>query len=243
MLFRLFAALPLLGASVAVLTAGGRLASAAPSEGIDPTKAVATATKSANQTVAAAELPAGKRMPAVQESAIPKTGYLRIEKSPNHKPILVIQYPWKAHGRPSVELRMLEPQEEDRNAWTIRPLRFVAEYMKAEVTNTLFDALDHGAKLPFTKKLNKLGRDFEVIGRLNELGKSGVTVVFPAAGAKIKKVPRAVYYLLDSWAFDKKTLRLELPADFAEPGELRVWFLRESNLVWDDTINWPGLGK
>ena len=105
-------------------------------------------------------------------------GHAQIEKYPGKRPILVIEYPWKVHSRPSVELRMLEPREADRDPSKIHSLRFVSDFMKSEVTDTVYGARDHAGEIPFQKKLAKFGREFEVPRRTNQLGKPGVTVTF-----------------------------------------------------------------
>jgi hypothetical protein len=169
--------------------------------------------------------------------------HARIEKYPGKRPILVIEYPWKVHSRPSVELRLLEPLEKDRDPSKIHSLRFVGDFMKSEVTDAVYAARDHAGEIPFHKKLAKFERDFEITGRTNQLGKPGVTVTFPSQKPPGETVPRAVYFLLESWAFDARTLRLELPAEFSAPGQVRIWFLREANVLWEETVDWPGLEK
>jgi hypothetical protein len=206
----------------------------------DPTGGDKKNPKAERETQAAEQTPVDGSAALGRSEKSAHAGHARIEKYPGKRPILVIEYPWKAHSRPSVELRLLEPLEKERDPTKIHSLRFVSDFMKSEVTDTVYGARDHAGEIPFHKKLAKFGRDFEVTGQTNQLGKPGVTVTFPAQKPPGETVPRAVYFLLESWAFDARTLRLELPADFSAPGQVRIWFLREANVLWEETVDWPG---
>ena len=222
---------------IAFLAASSKLLAAAPTGG------------EKNGPKAGPETQAAERTPPDESTALGSSeksahaGHAHIEKYPGKRPILVIEYPWKVHSRPSVELRMLEPREADRDPSKIHSLRFVGDFMKSEVTDAVYGARDHAREIPFHKKLAKFERDFEVNGQTNQLGKPGVTVTFPAQTPPGETVPRAVYFPLEPWAFDARTLRLELPADFSAPGQVRIWFLREANVLWEETVDWPGLAK
>jgi hypothetical protein len=210
----------------------------------DPTGEDKKDAKAERETQAAERTPLDGSAALGRSEKFAHADHAYIEKyPPGKRPILVIEYPWKVHSRPSVELRMLEPLERDRDPLKIHSLRFVSDFMKSEVTDTVYGARDHAGEIPFHKKLAKLERDFEVTGRTNQLGKPGVTVSFPPQKSPGETVPRAVYFLLESWAFDARTLRLELPAEFSAPGQVRIWFLREANVLWEETIDWPGLAK
>ena len=53
--------------------------------------------------------------------------------------------------------------------------------------------------------------------------------------------PRAVFLLLDSWAINDHLLNLDLPRDtFSQPGLLHVWFMRGGEVMWEETVPWPG---
>lgn len=52
---------------------------------------------------------------------------------------------------------------------------------------------------------------------------------------------RAAFYPLRPWSLDRRTLYLDLPeAYFAQPSKLRVWFMRGRDVVWTETVDWPG---
>jgi hypothetical protein len=52
---------------------------------------------------------------------------------------------------------------------------------------------------------------------------------------------RAAFYPLKPWSLDRRTLYLDLPeTHFARPSSLRVWFMRGNDVVWLETIAWPG---
>ncbi len=173
--------------------------------------------------------------------------YAEITLVPTGKPLLVIHYPWRVHTRPSVEVRWLGNDEADTGE--IRPLQFVADLMKGDITSAVYDIRDKAAQTAVKRTLKIQGRECEILGDRNALGKPAATVVFPfqpttaaERDAAVDRAARAVFFPLDAWAVDRRTLRLELPAaDFAEPGRIRVWFYREGNLLWWKTLAWPGV--
>ncbi len=166
--------------------------------------------------------------------------YAEIARAATGKPIVAIHYPWRVHSRPSVEIRYMADDEPDTAR--LRPLQFVADIMKGEITNAVYECRDKSADGPLKTSLKHGERDLELLGARNLLGKRSVTVVFPGRTSGEDRAARAVFCLLDSWAVDPRTLWLELPRDhFARPGRIRVWFYRGGNLVWWKTLAWPGL--
>jgi hypothetical protein len=155
---------------------------------------------------------------------------------------LVVRYPWKAHARPSVEVRQIAHEENDTGE--IRPLQFATQIMKGEVTAAVYQVRDRSEDTPTARKLKHEKQEFELVGTKSRLGRGAVCAVFaPDPDAK-PAVARVAYPLLDSWALDAETLVLELPEQhFAESGWIRVWLLREGNIVWWKTVAWPGRGK
>jgi hypothetical protein len=121
--------------------------------------------------------------------------------------------------------------------------------MKGEITSAVYDIRDKAAETAVKKSLKIRGRECEILGDRNALGKPAATIVFAErarSAADRETAPdwpaRAVFFPLDAWAVDRNTLRLELPAaDFAQPGRIRVWFYREGNLLWWKTLAWPGM--
>lgn len=166
--------------------------------------------------------------------------YAEITLVPTGKPLLAIHYPWRVHARPSVEVRWLGDEEADTGE--IRPLQFVGDLMKGEITSAVHDVRDKAAQTAVKRSLKIRDRDCEILGDRNSLGKPAATVVFPErSGDATDRAARAVFFPLDAWAVDRGTLRLELPAaHFAQPGRIRVWFYREGNLLWWKTLAWPG---
>jgi hypothetical protein len=211
--------------------AQAKKAAAAAKSGAAPTPA----SQQASKDWTAAEL-GGTREP-----------YAEITRVPTGKPVLVVHYPWRVHTRPSVEVRSLGNDESDTGE--IRPLQFVGDLMKGEITSAVYDIRDKAAVTAVKKSLKIHGRECEIMGDRNALGKPAATIVFPerARSAADRETAtdwpaRAVFFPLDAWALDRSTLRLELPAaDFAQPGRIRVWFYREGNLLWWKTLAWPGM--
>ncbi len=155
---------------------------------------------------------------------------------------LVIDYPWKVHRRPSVEVRLVTGK--DPGPSVVRPLFFVNEYMKGEVKVTLYRAEDASAGGKVRKPLTEKEVEFEILGRRNSLGKPSVCVVHRFAAKEPAPGTTAVYCLLPAWAINKKLLYLDLPReDFVQPGKLYVWFLRDDRVLWTEAVEWPGYEK
>ena len=159
---------------------------------------------------------------------------------------LVINYPWKVHLRPSIEVRLVTGK--DAGPSGIRPLFFVEEHFKGEVKVTVYRCQDGADGMGTRQSLTENKLDFEVLGRRNSLGKPAVCVVhrFAADDPNPGDAPGAVavFCSLPGWAINKRLLQLDLPReDFAQPGKLYVWFLRDDTILWKETVDWPGHGR
>ena len=178
---------------------------------------------------------------------------------------LVVHYPWKVHDRCSIEVRLVtgKPTKAGKappDVEEARPLYFLANLMKGDVTINLYRCQDEAAGTPqrhvFTEReyggsLDDEDEDeefteieYEILGRRNRLGRPSVCVARrfsndgPAPGAT------AIFCLLEPWAIDEGLLNLELPPKyFAKPGKLRVWLLRNDKVVWEQRADWPGIGE
>ena len=158
------------------------------------------------------------------------------------EPILVINYPWTKHARPSVEVRLLADAEAD--TYELRPLCFVDDFMKGEVTVRVYHCQDRSADTPLGITFTEREIEFEVLGERNSLGRPSVRVACRTKTGHREWGAVAVYCLLESWAVDQRTLYLDLPpAYFAKPGRIRVWFLRGKDIVWSELAKWPGIDK
>lgn len=165
--------------------------------------------------------------------------YVDFIHEPNGRVLLRIHYPWNAHLRPSVEIRGLS--DDDKDTGEIRPMGFVARIMKGDVTTAVYQCRNRSAETPILRKLKYKDQDFEVLGAKNRLGSGSVCVVFPPKRDAKNPVAWAIFPLLADWAVDQNTLVLELPEPyFAGRGRIRVWFLREGEIVWWKTVLWPG---
>ncbi|MBN2474750.1 MAG: hypothetical protein JXB62_09090 [Pirellulales bacterium] len=178
--------------------------------------------------------------PAANE-AVPKkaTSYVSIVKQQTGDPALVIQYPWKVHQRPSIEVRLVT--SDGAGGREVRPLFFVKEFFRGAMTINVYACLDRGAGVPMSRSVTEQGIDFQIFGRRNALGRPAVSVACevpaddPAPGAAV------VFCLLPDWAIDGDLLHLELPPEhFTSPGKLYVWFLRGGEVLWQETCDWPG---
>jgi hypothetical protein len=193
--------------------------------------------------------PAAPRPPATIEAAGPRgaswqaeDSYVEVLRLPNTRPLLVIHYPWKVHARASVEVRQLAADERDTGE--VRPVGFAARVMKGEVTAAVYKCQDRSAEIRVVLKMKHEGQDFELLGEKNRMGSGSVCAVFPPKPDDKNAIVRVAYPLLSSWALDDRTLMLELPESyFVEPCWIRVWLLREGEIVWWKTVSWPGGGK
>jgi hypothetical protein len=203
--------------------------------------------KSAAGEHAPAALP--EKPPDAEKPAAESHGsHIEVIIEPEGKLALAVHYPWHVHRRASVEVELRADKE--AQIGHPHPLGFVAEWMKGDMTNAVYAAREQSAAGSTSKTMTLKGREFDIRGSLNALGKRGVCVVAAAKrplneGLLAKHIaeegPRTVFYLLGSWAVDDSTLRLELPhEEFSKPGTLHVWFLREGDVVWSESVHWPG---
>ena len=189
--------------------------------------------------------------------------FVSVITQPTGEPILAVNYPWKRHAKPSVEGRVLDPSEVDNSL--IRPLFFRHDVMKGNVTKAIYQCQDKSEDLRQTATFSEGNADFEIVGVRNSLGRPAVCVACRIApdevsretesliaelartgqesmlSLKFQRETRAAYCLLDAWAVDERTLYLELPAShFSQPSKIRVWLLRDKDIVWTADITWPG---
>ena len=172
----------------------------------------------------------------------PGRSYVEVSTWPQGKPVLLVRYPWKLHGQPSVEVRLLTDKEPDTAE--IKPLAFVAALMKGDVTLAVYHYLDLTEETRHTRTFKRNDLSFEVVSLKNHLGNAAGQVVFPPNREINDTICRVVFFPLEPWAADAENLRLELPAEyFSRPTRVRVWFYREGNVVWWQTVPWPGITK
>jgi hypothetical protein len=189
--------------------------------------------------------------------------FVSVITQPTGEPILVVKYPWKRHAKPSIEVRVLDPSEVDNPL--IRPLFFRHDIMKGDVTKSVYRCQDDSEDTSQTATFSEGNADFEIFGARNSLGRPAVSVACRIAPAEIspetksrfseralaelepllplrsEPETRAAYGLLDAWAVDERTLYLELPpSHFSQRSKIRLWFLRDKDVVWTANINWPG---
>jgi len=166
---------------------------------------------------------------------------LSLWAQPSGAPVLAVKYRWAVHARPSVEVRLLT--EDERDIPQVQPLAFVDQFMRGKVELDVYRVQDRAESVPFSLAFTKQDTDFELLGRRNALSKAAVCAVTQTRVGR-QKGAIATFVLLDSWAADERTLLLDLPEDyFANPGRLRVWFLRGADVVWSEGLAWPGISR
>ena len=168
------------------------------------------------------------------------TSYVSILKEGPGRRVLVINYPWRVHAKPSVEVRLVTKEDADPSG--IRPLFFVKDYLKGQVLLDVYRSQDEGAGAGASRGLRENQIDLKILGRRNSLGKPSVCAARKAPSDGPAPGAVAAFCLLPSWSINKSWLQLDLPREyFAEPGKLYVWFLRDGRVLWEETENWPGI--
>jgi hypothetical protein len=173
-----------------------------------------------------------------------KTAYVSLAKQRGGGPALVIDYPWKAYTKASIELRLTKGVAATPD--NRPPLLFFKTRMKGKDADVVYKCLDRSAEGDTTKPLTFEGTEYRVLGRRNALQKPAVCVVCQpkTEGEDSPTQTVAAVLILESWAVNGKMLYIDLPRDdFAEAGTLQVWFLRDDAVLWQETIAWPGYGK
>jgi hypothetical protein len=176
-------------------------------------------------------------VPAVQR---PKAAsYVSLLKGRDGNQALVISYPWRVYRRASVEVRLVTGK--DPGPAVVRPLFFVKQYMQGAVAATLYQCEDKAESARVRQTVTTEGVEFEVVGQRNRLERPAVYVVHRFPEKQPAPGVGAVFCLLSPWAINERLLYLDLPqADFAEPGTLYVWFLRDDAVIWREVLPWPG---
>lgn len=175
-----------------------------------------------------------------------KTNFVSIETPAGGEPMLVVRYPWTVHKNPSIEVRTYVEGEEE--SVRIRPLYFCHAFMKDQITIDVYEIQAAAAAIRTTGEFVQGDMEFTAIGDRNLLGRPAVCVTCETAVLKPnkeafpEKARWAIYPFAELWAADNKTLFLSPPEPtFAGPAKIRVFFLRDGNVVWSETKQWPGL--
>ncbi|NLS92833.1 MAG: hypothetical protein GXX96_11820 [Planctomycetaceae bacterium] len=175
-----------------------------------------------------------------------KTNFVSIEAPAGGDPMLVVRYPWTVHKNPSIEVRTYVEGEEE--SVRIRPLYFCHAFMKDQITIDVYEIQAAAAATRTTGEFVQGDIQFTAIGDRNLLGRAAVCVTCETAVLKPnkkafpEKARWAIYPFAELWAADNKTLFLSPPEPlFAGPAKIRVFFMRDGNVVWSETKQWPGL--
>ena len=158
-------------------------------------------------------------------------------------PVLRISYPWKAYSRASVEVRFFSPTQADDER--IRPLFFRSRFWNGKLLQRGYDCLLRAADVPVRESFSSDAEEWHLVADRFVLGRPGLYVVreLPTdPRLRTESTTAVIYPLLEHWAIDETQLCLELPDRFyPQPGQLRVWFLRDHQIVWTQKLAWPGM--
>jgi len=193
--------------------------------------------------------PAGWAGESASEAAAPqarkprKTTFASVFKDRKENPILLVEYPWQVHAKPSIEVRLATGKDE--TAPGDPPMLFRSTRMKGKVAAQVYNCLDRAADAGTSKSLKDGQTEFEIVGRTNALEKPAVSVTARTKNEEGDWEPVGTALpLLDCWAINKGLLYIDLPPEaFAEAGTLHVWFLRDDTVLWKQAVAWPGYGK
>jgi hypothetical protein len=152
---------------------------------------------------------------------------------------LSIHYRWRVHANASVEVRLIPG--ESRKGVSVVPVYFRSEYFTPAVSQKVYHCLDRAADAAPEESFSKDKMTFKIVGARNSLGNPAVYVLPYNEGGNPADRPGAVFLELASWAVNDSILSLDLPHDvFTKSGTLVVWFLRGSQIVWEEKVPWPG---
>jgi len=172
----------------------------------------------------------------------PMVKYARIEEIERGKPLLVIKYPYKSLRDASLEVRLLTTREVDPR--DVRPWRFKSDLMKAELTVNVHGARTRAFEDGFFREFSKGDFAANIYGERSTVGKPSVYVAKKLA--KDSPAPGAIvcYPFAEDWGGNGQELFLPLPrAYFHESGDLFVYMMCHGELIWEQEMKWPGLGK
>ncbi len=175
-----------------------------------------------------------------------KTNFVSIETPAGGEPMLVVRYPWTVHKNPSIEVRTYVEGEEE--SVRIRPLYFCHAFMKDKITLAVYETQAAASATRTTGEFSGGDIQFTAVGDRNLFGRAAVCVTCETEVLKPNKEPFsekarwAIYPFAELWAADNETLFLSPPDPmFAGPAKIRVFFMRDGNVVWSETKQWPGL--
>ena len=158
------------------------------------------------------------------------------------RPVLLVSYPWKEYARASMEVRFFSQTDVDDER--IQPLFFRSQYFKGKMLQEVYECLLRAGDVPVSKICTYEGHDWRLLADRTILGRPAVGVVREIAADRrlgTESATAVVYPLLEQWAEDECHLCLELPVRYyPQPGQLRVWFLRENRVLWTEKLTWPG---
>jgi hypothetical protein len=191
--------------------------------------------------------PAYVRSDKPGDGATREEGRVSVFKEPSGNLILVVKYPWALHARPSVEVRLLGQGEADDRQ--VVPMYFRWKHLKGDTTVAVYRCQDGCENAPIHGSVIDGDIEFKLFGDRNSLTKPAVCVARRTGTTALSKVSAqpgsaAAFPLLNAWAVDERLLYLDLPESlFADAGRMRVWFLRNDQVVWSETLDWPGTGN
>lgn len=187
--------------------------------------------------------PAQPTVSAAQPAAAPAaatTPRLYVTTDEGGGPILTIEFPWRSYARPSLQMAVIDAAQPDPAALQPLPLDGQAaivlwESLVGKINKPVHAGSDELLQTVTTFLPLNGGALLRVRAMVNSLGKTA------AFGVESKDRNTAVFYLLEGWsdAPDRVRMRwsdLDRAGKVAEAAQLRVWFLSEEKVVWQETI-------
>jgi hypothetical protein len=162
-----------------------------------------------------------------------------LERSAAGENVLLVDYPWRKHEKPSIEVRLIT--EKSAYAARAKPQRLAEMPIDEKMQRRIYTAFDTAIDRPSTGKFEIGGMKWDIYARSNHLGQGALWFVNTPEAKDDKSGAAAVFFPPDPWAVNDRVLLLDLPREtFYKPGKLHVWFLRCDRIVWQEEIDWPG---
>lgn len=186
-------------------------------------------------------------------------------KNPNGygvKRYLFVQYPWSKIQNSSIEIRIAGKKAKETPQFC-KPMYFMTQYAPIELIHeALIGKNMHDSRfvnnVEFPKSIFTELRMPEpelVLANIKNLsGEQGVFFHSRLANPETKELETTLIFpKLSQWAVDNDRLVLDLRGkllefdkgkrEFEQPCELKIWFLKDDFVVWEQTIQWPGTEK
>jgi len=181
--------------------------------------------------------------------------YCRLVTEQNGLSRLDIHYPWAFHENLSVEVQLIA--RSGAGGLVRSPTFFWERYFHGRARIQVYRAEDASAggatetpltigKNEFTIRMrrNTSGNPVGCVLRNHYKSRPGAKIEEEERDKRVRTGVTAIFYCPAQWSLDRTWLTLDLPpGHFSDPGQLHVWLLRDSQVLWEETLDWRGYGE